>query len=189
MVSPCHGRTFHGLPLQLPQRLACDTPGPPPCPSRAAVGTCVAFVARAANFLVDGVSSRVGKTVGQRAWGDLATHVRLSVRWSGLLGLAAVPLLLLLRAPLLAGLLGLAGDVQHVAAGYWVVRCAAIPLQLLGMAAAGILQVTSGQQQCRLPPCLPHSVACSGAACWCPPPLALLPHACRHTRRALAACG
>ena len=107
----------------------------------AAVGTCVAFVARAANFLVDGVSSRVGKTVGQRIWGELATHVQLSVRWSALLGAAAVPLLLALRTPLLAGLLDLAADVQQVAAGYWVVRSAAIPLQLLAMAAAGILQV------------------------------------------------
>ncbi|PRW58447.1 MATE efflux family [Chlorella sorokiniana] len=106
----------------------------------AAVGTCVAFVARAANFLVDGVSSRVGKTVGQRAWSELPTHVHLSVRWSALLGIISVPPLLLLRRPLLAGLLDLAGDVQQVAAGYWVVRSAAIPAQLLAMAAAGILQ-------------------------------------------------
>ena len=105
------------------------------------MGTCVAFVARAANFLVDGVSSRVGKTVGQRAWSEVPTHVHLSVRWSALLGAASVPPLLLLRRPLLAGLLDLAGDVQQVAAGYWVVRSAAIPLQLLAMAAAGILQV------------------------------------------------
>ena len=105
------------------------------------MGTCVAFVARAANFLVDGVSSRVGKTVGQRAWQELPTHVLLSVRWSALLGVASVPPLLLLRNPLLGGLLDLAGDVQHVAAGYWAVRSAAIPLQLLAMAAAGILQV------------------------------------------------
>lgn len=128
------------LPLHRSGMALAPTPASPLL-SHAAVGTCVAFVARAANFLVDGVSSRVGKTVGQRTWGELATHVQLSVRWSALLGAAAVPLLLVLRQPLLAGLLDLAADVQQVAAGYWVVRSAAIPLQLLAMAAAGILQV------------------------------------------------
>lgn len=92
---------------------------------------------------MDGVSSRVGKTVGERAWGELGTHVRLSMRWSALLGAAAVPLMLAARAPLLAGLLGLTDEVQTAAAGYWAVRCAAIPLQLLCMAAAGILQVSA----------------------------------------------
>ena len=78
----------------------------------AAVGTCVAFVARAANFLVDGVSSKVGAAVGQRAWGELASDVRVSVRWSVLLGGAAVPLLLATRTPLLAWLVGLSEEVQ-----------------------------------------------------------------------------
>lgn len=109
----------------------------------AAVGTCVAFAARAANFLVDGVSSKVGAAVGQRAWGQLASDVRLSVRWSLLLGGAAVPLLLAARMPLLSWAVGLSADVQQVAASYWVLRSATIPLQLLCMAGAGILQVST----------------------------------------------
>ena len=129
----------------------------------AAVGTCVAFVARAANFLVDGVSARVGKTVGERAWHDLGTHVLLSVRWSAALGAAAVPFLLAVRVPVLDSLLALSGEVQAAAAGYWAVRSAAIPLQLLCMAAAGILQVrgagagaAGASMPCHAPPmCMP----------------------------------
>lgn len=119
----------------------------------AAVGTCVAFVARAANFLVDGVSSKVGAAVGQRAWVELASDVRLSVRWSVLLGGAAVPLLLASRLPLLSWLVGLSADVQQVAAPYWVLRSMALPLQLLCMAGAGILQVgtTAGHVLLRAP--------------------------------------
>jgi len=119
----------------------------------AAVGTIVGFCGRVFNFLVDGVSSKVGRSVGQRDWAALGTHIRLSLSWSLLLGTVAVPLLLAARGPACGWLLGLSEDVQDAAAGYWVLRSAAIPLQLLNMAAAGILQVgekcrTSGAGCC-----------------------------------------
>lgn len=90
---------------------------------------------------MDGVSSKVGRSCGQRDWPSLATHVQLSMRWSALLGIGAVPLLLGLRRPLCGGLLALSGEVQAAAAPYWVLRTWLIPLQLLNMSAAGILQV------------------------------------------------
>jgi Na+-driven multidrug efflux pump len=112
----------------------------------AAVGTCVGFACRAFNFLLDGVSSKVGRSVGQRAWGALASHVALSMRWSLLLGAAAVPLLLAAQRPLLSWLLALSGEVQSAAGGYWLIRTFLIPVQLLNMAASGILQVGGGRR-------------------------------------------
>lgn len=124
----------NGWAVALPLLPAAHRICPPlPC-------SCVAFVSRSANFLIDGVSSKVGRSVGQRDWGSLDTHIQLSLRWSLLLGAAAVPLLLASRTPLLAWLLALAPEVQAVAAGYWLVRSAAVPLQLLCMSAAGVLQ-------------------------------------------------
>ncbi|KAL4458299.1 hypothetical protein ABPG75_013164 [Micractinium tetrahymenae] len=106
----------------------------------AAVSTAVGFLARVCNFLVDGVSSKVGRSAGARDWPSLATHVQLSMRWSALLGAAAVPLLLALQRPLCGGVLALSAEVQAAAAYYWVLRTWATPVQLLNMAAAGILQ-------------------------------------------------
>ena len=87
------------------------------------------------------MSSQVGRTVGQRAWGELATHVRLSLRWSLALGAAAVPLLLAARVPLCSWLLALSAEVQREAAGYWLLRSLLVPVQMAAMAATGVLQV------------------------------------------------
>ncbi|EFN57503.1 hypothetical protein CHLNCDRAFT_143078 [Chlorella variabilis] len=106
----------------------------------AAVGLCVGFVCRVFNFLVDGVSSKVGRCVGSRAWAQLAAHVALSLRWSLALGAAAVPLLLAARAPLCSTVLALGEDVQAEAAGYWLLRTLLVPVQMAAMAAAGVLQ-------------------------------------------------
>lgn len=59
----------------------------------------------------------MGNAVGQRAWAELSSHVQLSVRWSLLLGAAAVPLLLATRGPVLAWLVGLSEEVQVRVAG------------------------------------------------------------------------
>lgn len=93
---------------------------------------------------MDGVSSKVGRSAGGRDWPSLATHVQLSMRWSALLGAGAVPLLLALRRPLCSGVLALPAEVQAAAAPYWVLRSWTTPVQLLNMAAAGVLQAGAG---------------------------------------------
>ena len=107
----------------------------------AAVGACVGFLQRIFNFLVDGVSSKVGRCVGQRDWNQLGSHVRLSLGWSLAVGAAAVLPLLAARRPALQMLLGLDSETRRAAAAYWTLRCWLLPLQLLNMAALGILQV------------------------------------------------
>lgn len=47
----------------------------------AAVNTSANFATRIFNFLVDGVSAKVGKSVGQGAWGELAFRVQLALSW------------------------------------------------------------------------------------------------------------
>jgi Na+-driven multidrug efflux pump len=101
---------------------------------------------------IDGVSSKVGKCVGQRQWHQLATQVTLSLSWSLLLGGAAVPLLLLLRELLCKRLLALGEDVWQEVAPYWVLRALLIPVQMAALAAAGTLQVRSIGRLCLLLP-------------------------------------
>ena len=100
---------------------------------------------------VDGVSSKVGRCVGSRAWAQLAAHVALSLRWSLALGAAAVPLLLAARAPLCSTVLALGEDVQAEAAGYWLLRTLLVPVQMAAMAAAGVLQVGARRGTACLP--------------------------------------
>lgn len=85
------------------------------------------------------VQAKVGAAAGARDWAALATHARLSLRWSAALGVGALPLLLAARWP---GLVMLGGEVAAAGGPYWTLRACTTPLQLLNMATAGILQVS-----------------------------------------------
>ncbi|KAI3438708.1 hypothetical protein D9Q98_001128 [Chlorella vulgaris] len=106
----------------------------------AAVNTCVGFVRACMGFLIDSVSSKVGRAVGQQAWDELGAHVRLSVHWSLTIGVAAAPLLLAARTPMCSWLLALSSEVQQELAAFWILRSLLVPFQLCSMAAAGVLQ-------------------------------------------------
>lgn len=47
----------------------------------AAVSITAGFASRVFNFLVDGVSAKVGKSVGQRRWGEVAVRAQLALLW------------------------------------------------------------------------------------------------------------
>ena len=47
----------------------------------AAVSITAGFASRVFNFLVDGVSAKTGKSVGQRNWAELTARVQLALLW------------------------------------------------------------------------------------------------------------
>lgn len=106
----------------------------------AAVGVTVGVATRLFNFLVDGVSAKVGKAVGLRQWDAVTARIRLSLSTSLIAGISASLLLAILKQPISQHLLKLKSEVEIAAAGYWQLRTIAITVQLLQMSVSGILQ-------------------------------------------------
>ena len=83
---------------------------------------------------------QVGHSVARRRWAETTAHVNLSLTVALGCGIASAGLLAVLRQPVFVGLLHLTPAVQGEATPYFWLRVAAVPLQLINMAAAGILQ-------------------------------------------------
>lgn len=109
----------------------------------AAYGACailIGFTTKLFNFLVDGVSAKTGKSVGNRRWSELGSRVRRSLFFAGFMGILSVMCLVPLRNVLMEDVLGLEGKVLAQAEEYWLLRCMLVPLVLLNMSLSGILQ-------------------------------------------------
>jgi Na+-driven multidrug efflux pump len=106
----------------------------------AAVGVTVGVATRLFNFLVDGISAKVGKAVGVRQWDAVTARIRLSLVTSLIAGISASLLLAILKQPISTHLLKLKPEVELAAAGYWQLRITAVTVQLLQMSISGILQ-------------------------------------------------
>jgi Na+-driven multidrug efflux pump len=106
----------------------------------AAVSITAGFATRVFNFLVDGVSAKTGKSVGRRAWREVASRIRMSLGFALAAGAIATATLAALITPISVYVLELAPEVQAEAEGYWWLRAALVPLVLLNMALSGILQ-------------------------------------------------
>lgn len=109
----------------------------------AAYGACcilIGFTTKLFNFLVDGVSAKTGKSVGNRRWRELGSRVRRSLSFAACMGILSVMCLVPLRNVLMEDVLGLEGKVLAQAEEYWLLRCMLVPLVLLNMSLSGILQ-------------------------------------------------
>jgi Na+-driven multidrug efflux pump len=115
--------------------------GKVPLAAFAAVSIVAGFAVRIFNFLVDGMSSKVGIAVGRKAWDDLAARVRMALLFSLAAGAILSVILNAARGPVCVGLLRLGSEVMSEAEGYWKLRIAMVPVVLLNMALSGILQV------------------------------------------------
>eukprot|EP00850_Spirogloea_muscicola_P006082 SM000028S10176 [mRNA] locus=s28:808937:811922:+ [translate_table: standard] len=91
------------------------------------------------NFLVTGVTAKVSKSVGARAWSHVGSRIRLALLCAAAAGLLALGLLAAVQRPVFE-LFGVHGDVRRPASQYYVLRMAGLPFQLLAMSTTGILQ-------------------------------------------------
>ena len=105
-----------------------------------AVTITAGFATRVFNFLVDGVSAKTGKCVGERAWGELGGRVRMSLGFALAAGALAAVTLAAVIQPVSVHVLHLAPDVQAEARLYWRLRVLLVPILLLNMALSGTLQ-------------------------------------------------
>ncbi|BDA46390.1 probable protein DETOXIFICATION 45, chloroplastic at C-terminar half [Coccomyxa sp. Obi] len=96
--------------------------------------TCFLF-----NFLVDGVSAKVGQSVGSGNFSVLQSRVHLALLCALGAGLVAFTVLAGLQRPITA-FLNLSPEVQQEAAAYWWLRAGLAPIALLNMSLSGILQ-------------------------------------------------
>ena len=109
----------------------------------AAYGACcilIGFTTRLFNFLVDGVSAKTGKSVGNRRWRELGSRVRRSLSFAAFMGILSLMCLVPLQHVLMEDVLGLEGKILAQAQEYWLLRCMLVPLMLLNMSLSGILQ-------------------------------------------------
>lgn len=109
----------------------------------AAYGACcilIGFTTRLFNFLVDGVSAKTGKSVGNRRWRELGSRVRRSLSFAAFMGILSLLCLVPLQKVLMEDVLGLNGKILAQAQEYWLLRCMLVPLMLLNMSISGILQ-------------------------------------------------
>ena len=90
------------------------------------------------NFLVDGVTAKVGRSVGAAAWAEAAGRVRMALLAAMLCGCAACGSLLLAE-PHLFALFGAAPEVARHARAYFLFRAGAVPLQCVATAGTGCL--------------------------------------------------
>jgi hypothetical protein len=110
-------------------------------PDTLCVHTHTGFAVRIFNFLVDGVSAKVGKSVGRLAWGEVSARVKIALVWALSAGAVAALTLAAVRRTVMVDVLALSSEVKAEAVPYWWLRVAAVPLLLLNMAMSGILQV------------------------------------------------
>lgn len=80
------------------------------------------------NFLVDGVTAKVGRSVGAKHWSQAAGRVRMALLAAVVCGSVASATLLLAQAPLFV-LFGAFPEVAKHARLYYRFRAAAVPLQ------------------------------------------------------------
>lgn len=106
----------------------------------AAVAVTIGFGTRLFNFLVDGVSSKVGHSVGRKRWVELGYRVRIALGFALLSGIIASLILFALKDTIDKKVLNLDSDVAFQAQGYWELRILSVPIILLNMACIGILQ-------------------------------------------------
>ncbi len=109
----------------------------------AAYGACcilIGFTTRLFNFLVDGVSAKTGKSVGNRRWRELGSRVRRSLSFAAFMGILSLLCLVPLQQVLMEDVLGLDGKILAQAQEYWLLRCMLVPFMLLNMSISGILQ-------------------------------------------------
>jgi Na+-driven multidrug efflux pump len=90
------------------------------------------------NFLVDGVTAKVGKSVGAARWTEAAGRVRMAFAAALVCGCVASGILFALRAPLFR-LFRAAPIVARHAGLYFTFRAAAVPAQCVASAATGCL--------------------------------------------------
>lgn len=90
------------------------------------------------NFLVDGVTAKVGKSVGAARWTEAAGRVRMAFAAALVCGCVASGVLFALRAPLFR-LYRAAPIVARHAGLYFTFRAAAVPAQCVASAATGCL--------------------------------------------------
>ena len=90
------------------------------------------------NFLVDGVTAKVGTSVGAARWTEAAGRVRMAFAAALVCGSVASGILFALR-PLLFRLYGAAPVVARHAGLYFTFRVAAVPAQCVASATTGCL--------------------------------------------------
>ena len=90
------------------------------------------------NFLVDGVTAKVGKSVGAARWTEAAGRVRMAFAAALVCGCVASGVLFALRVPLFR-LYRAAPIVARHAGLYFTFRAAAVPAQCVASAATGCL--------------------------------------------------
>ena len=108
---------------------------------QASFGLCVtttSFGSVVFNFLVDGVTSKVGKSVGAKRYQEAAGHARMAFLAALVCGTIAAVTLLSLRDPLFA-LFHATEDVAKHARVYFFARSVVAPAQCLANAASGCL--------------------------------------------------
>ncbi|MGI9645470.1 MAG: MATE family efflux transporter, partial [Ilumatobacteraceae bacterium] len=102
----------------------------------------LSLVIAGSNFLAYGTTERVARRLGS---GDdvSAANVGVQAMWLALIvGVPAVPVLMLLAEPL-CGLLGADGDVLEFAVLYLRISALAVPFVLIGLSAQGVLRGAS----------------------------------------------
>ena len=102
------------------------------------VVTATSFGSVVFNFLVDGVTAKVGKSVGSRRYREAAGQVRMAFLAALVCGGVAAATLLSLRDPLFS-LFRATPEVARHARPYFFVRAAAAPAQCAANAASGCL--------------------------------------------------
>ena len=102
------------------------------------VVTATSFGSVVFNFLVDGVTAKVGKSVGSRRYREAAGQVRMAFLAALVCGGVAAATLLSLRDPLFS-LFRPTPEVARHARPYFFVRAAAAPAQCAANAASGCL--------------------------------------------------
>ena len=105
-----------------------------------AVTITAGFASRVFNFLVDGSSAQIGKTVGERGWDRLGSRVATALSFAVGAGALASAALAVIINPVSVHVLHLAPEVQAEAHVYWRIRVALVPVLLLNMALSGTLQ-------------------------------------------------
>eukprot|EP00897_Mesotaenium_endlicherianum_P000720 jgi/Mesen1/10649/ME000009S10441 len=91
------------------------------------------------NFLVVGVTAKVSKVVGGRAWSLVGSRIRLALISAVSMGVVASLLLLAIK-PWLFELLENSPEARTAADHYFALRVFGVPPQLLAMCTSGILQ-------------------------------------------------
>ncbi|CAL5227558.1 g10550 [Coccomyxa viridis] len=105
----------------------------------AAVGTTANATCLLFNFLVDGISAKVGHSAGAGKLDVLRQKVRLAILCALAAGAIAFVALAALQYPV-STFFALTTEVREEASAYWWLRAALAPLTLLNMALSGILQ-------------------------------------------------